>query len=184
MIYLISDTHFGHINIMVYENRPFENVDQMDRTIIQNWNKIISKRDTVYFLGDFSFYNFNLTQETFLKLNGIKHLIMGNHDRSHTRTWWKRIGFDIVSKNPTILYKEKLILSHEPFNACEIPEGFINIHGHIHSQKLTYERVILGLTAKDFDLGKKYFNVSADVLGFTPISLDKILEKVKLSCSK
>lgn len=174
MIYLISDLHFGHDNIRIYENRPYDSVESMNKDLIKNWNQVVSKRDTVYCLGDFSFYPFNKTKEIFDQLNGIKHLIMGNHDRSHTRTWWKRIGFDIVINNPIIFYKEKLILSHEPFK--ELPKDFVNIHGHLHSKKLTYERVILGLTSKNINIREKYINVSVDVINFKPILLEKIQE--------
>ena len=54
-IYLLSDTHFAHQNIISYSNRPFVNTASMDNAIIQNWNSVIGKDDIVYFLGDFTF---------------------------------------------------------------------------------------------------------------------------------
>ena len=112
-------------------------------------------------LGDFSFYNAEKTKAIFNRLSGRKHLIMGNHDRSHSRTWWKNIGFDSVSDYPIIL-EEKYILSHEPIG--DIGSGpFLNIHGHIHLNKISNVRD-----------DKRYFNVSVDVTDFKPVAFELI----------
>lgn len=51
--YYISDLHFGHYNIMRFDNRPFNSVEEMDKALIDNWNSVVSEGDTVYILGDF-----------------------------------------------------------------------------------------------------------------------------------
>lgn len=81
--YFISDTHFGHENIIKYCNRPFKDVTEMDRTIIENYNKDISKDDIVFFLGDIGF-NQKPIKEIIPQLKGTKILIRGNHDRLPT----------------------------------------------------------------------------------------------------
>lgn len=82
MNFYIADTHFGHANILKYDNRPFMSVEEMDKTIINNWNKVVSNTDTVYMLGDVSWYPrfTEKTGEILNKLNGYKILIRGNHD--------------------------------------------------------------------------------------------------------
>ena len=55
--YVISDTHFNHSRILEYCQRPFDNVEQMNDVIINNWNKVINEDDIVYVLGDFCFGN-------------------------------------------------------------------------------------------------------------------------------
>lgn len=54
--FIISDTHFGHANIIDYCNRPFRDVFDMDETLIRNWNEVVGKDDLVYHLGDFAFH--------------------------------------------------------------------------------------------------------------------------------
>ena len=53
--FVISDTHFGHENIIQYCNRPFKNVEEMDSALIKNWNETVSNKDVVIRLGDFAF---------------------------------------------------------------------------------------------------------------------------------
>lgn len=160
-IYFISDMHFGHRNIIKYENRPFKNIKEMDASIIENWNSVVKKDDKVFVLGDISFYNKEKTAEIIYSLNGYKILILGNHDNERSLHWWKSVGFDEVINYP-IIYDGFYMLSHEPMYLNEnMP--YMNIHGHIHNLK--YE-------------SKQFFNVSVECIDYTPISFEKIKEIV------
>ena len=44
-LFFTSDTHFNHTNILQYCNRPFKTVDQMNETIITNWNNVVEPDD-------------------------------------------------------------------------------------------------------------------------------------------
>jgi len=155
--FMISDMHLGHKNIMYYEDRPFTSVEEMDKAIIENWNKIVGKKDKVFILGDVSFYNKEKTAQIIKKLNGYKTLILGNHDEDHSVTWWREVGFEEVSRYP-IIFEKFYILSHEPlYMSKNMP--YANIHGHIHHLK--YE-------------DKQFFNVSVECIDYTPISFEQI----------
>ena len=82
-IYLISDTHFNHANIIKYCNIPFKNVKEMNKTLIKNWNNIVRDKDIVYFLGDFvlSKNKVERAKEFIELLNGEIIFIKGNHDK-------------------------------------------------------------------------------------------------------
>ena len=77
MIYFISDTHFYHSNIIKYCDRSFNNINEMNETIINNWNNIVTKQDTVYHLGDFCLSSDDEIKNVFNKLNGNIILIRG-----------------------------------------------------------------------------------------------------------
>lgn len=159
-VFFISDMHFGHANIIKYENRPFTNVDEMDNTLISNWNKAVGKGDKVFILGDVSFYNKEKTKSILVMLNGNKILILGNHDKDRSLAWWRETGLDEVYQYP-IVYNDFYILSHEPVYLSEnMP--YANIHGHTHHLKYA---------------DRQFFNVSVECIGYTPISFDKVKEQ-------
>lgn len=130
MIYFVSDTHFYHQNVIDFEKRPFKTVEQMNETIINNWNSVVGKDDTVYHLGDFGFGNKTKLIKIGEMLNGKKHLIVGNHDWKYTDTVLKRFGFCEITRSPFVL-NDKYILTHRP--QSEIKDGYINLFGHVHS---------------------------------------------------
>lgn len=128
--YIIADTHFSHDRIINYCNRPFEDVQEMNRTLIKNWNEVVSNQDTVIHLGDLSLGNKEETRKIISQLNGKKILIKGNHDRWSDEAY-RQMGFDYVSKFP-IIFKGFFILSHAPMQLNETTPYF-NYYGHVHN---------------------------------------------------
>ena len=94
--YVISDTHFNHSRILEYCLRPFDNVEQMNEVIINNWNKVINEDDIVYVLGDFCFGNKTMLKEIVSNLKGRKILICGNHDNL-TKNAYYEAGFETIT---------------------------------------------------------------------------------------
>lgn len=127
--FLIADLHFGHKAMVEYEFRPFNTVEEMDKILIENWNSVVSKKDRIRVLGDFSFHNADKTKDILNKLNGYKILVKGNHDRRKSNKWWYDAGFKEVYEYPYLWIEEKLVFSHEPIEI----EGYTNIHGHLHA---------------------------------------------------
>ena len=79
-VFIISDTHFNHANIIKYCNRPFKDTKEMYEAMIKNWNETASNNDIVIHLGDFGLGNKEYIASIIKRLNGKKILIMGNHD--------------------------------------------------------------------------------------------------------
>lgn len=85
--YFTSDWHLWHTNIIKYANRPFEDVTEMNKTILGNFFDTVSAGDTVYFLGDFAFgkkEHFAQIKEVLTKITSFCefHVVLGNHDYS------------------------------------------------------------------------------------------------------
>ncbi len=163
-IWLISDTHFDHKNIIKYCGRPFVDVKEMNRILLRNWNNTVRNEDKVYFLGDASFGKHSRGVFYWIsKLNGRIVYIRGNHERI------------TLGRNYHILeYKGyKFMLVHKPEDVDRF-DGWI-IHGHTHNNNLREYPFING--------EKRTINVSVEVINYKPVSLDDIislgLEKVR-----
>lgn len=130
MIWLTSDTHYGHSNIIKYCNRPFKHVDEMDEELIYRHNKLVARDDIVYHLGDFSFGNY---EKYLRRLNGRIHLILGNHDN---RTEARRASF--ISVHDVFYlkaYQEEFFLSHYAHRVWnKAHHGSFHFFGHSHGE--------------------------------------------------
>lgn len=162
--FFIADPHFGGEAIIRYENRPFASAEEMDKKLIENWNHVVEKEDTVYVLGDFSDYA-NAEKDRYIlsRLNGTKILIMGNHDRHCKPEEWRSIGFAECSPWP-IVYKEFFLLSHEPlYINANMP--YANIYGHVHGNP-SYT-----------DCSVQSACVSVERIGYTPVSMEQLFQR-------
>jgi len=154
-VYITSDQHFGHANIIDYEDRPFTSVDEMNSYMIKKWNQTVSKKDKVFFLGDLCIPS-RLYSEIVPLLNGYKIMVMGNHDcLSHKR--YEEAGFEEVSRYPIIL-NDFYILSHAPLYLSKAMP-YVNIHGHSHSKRM---------------VGANYYNVCVELHDYKPVKFDDI----------
>jgi calcineurin-like phosphoesterase family protein len=175
VIYFTSDTHFNHVSIIRLCGRPFETVEQMNETIVQNWNSTVTDSDEVYFLGDLMFKGTGaVANEIIRKLNGTKYLIKGNHDNFTEDKDFKKGYFKWIKDYYVLNYeKTKFVLFHFPiFEWDGYFRDSIHLYGHIHNCGNNAEK------AQRFEaLGKKAINVGVDVNGFRPISILEIMDK-------
>lgn len=162
MIYFIADSHFGDIDIMRYESRPFSNPEEMERVIKKNWNETVEEKDEVYVLGDVG-----NTTEVFIKsLKGKKYLVKGNHD-TKSNDYYRNLGFDEVYDKPIIL-DSFWILSHEPLYINQnMP--YANIFGHIHNNP-SYNTWSI-----------RSYCVCVERINYTPISFGLIKSRITLA---
>lgn len=160
-IWFISDTHFNHLNIIKYCDRPFKSVEEMNHTLVHNWNSVVSDEDTVYFLGDFSLGNYEKFVNFTKILKGHKHFIFGNHDHV-SKSKILLAGFESAQYKLVLKYKDKnFVLMHHPE---EVENGEICIYGHVHN--------------KPVELQSKSFCVCVECINYTPIEIEEIIERV------
>lgn len=172
-IFLTSDCHFNHLNILKYEtkSRPFNTIKEMNETIINNWNSVVSNEDTVYVLGDFFMGMLDKIDEILPRLKGKVILIRGNHDTKNRIKKYQEYGIEV--KNIDYLeYKGRFfILCHFPIENQEFYKMIIEnnsetilLYGHIHSN-----------APKGYINGS--FHVGVDTNNLTPVLLEDIWQQ-------
>lgn len=170
-IYYISDLHLGHDNIIRHCNRPFKNAEEMDKVLIDNWNSVVTDKDDVYILGDFAFRFERGKLEQYLSaLKGRKYFILGNHDKEIRKlkhndqfVWIK--DYAEISDNG-----RRVILSHYPMVEWNgYFRNSIHLYGHIHNNVENQAYKIVAQL-------QNAYNVGADILDFTPQTLDDVIK--------
>ena len=183
-IFFTSDLHFGHENVIRFDNRPFNTVEEMDDEMIKRWNAKVGKGDIVYVLGDFIWKAAtNEAVSIIRRLNGQIILIKGNHDRFLHNAAAKKALAGIKDYDDICVTLEdgttrRCILSHYfiPFYNGHRYQA-IHLHGHSHLTEEAAEegRITTELNEKGYDL--KIYNVGCMYWNYTPVTLDEILEK-------
>lgn len=135
MIYLISDTHFYHRNILAYENRPFSSVAEMNEALIQNWNAVVNEHDLVIHLGDVGLSSESKLKELIPKLKGHKILIQGNHD-TKSKHFYLECGFEeVVHTKLEVIDGLRVYFSHRPESRPGDGAPYdLHFYGHVHSK--------------------------------------------------
>jgi calcineurin-like phosphoesterase family protein len=136
--FVTSDLHFFHKNIIKYcpESRLFESVEDMNESIIRNWNEKVSSDDIVYILGDVSFGPAKETVQILKRLNGTKRLVIGNHDHKIIRSPVFCSMFDWVKLYNVEFFNDKMVVMfHFPIESWDQKHrGSYHLHGHMHSK--------------------------------------------------
>lgn len=161
-IFVTSDTHFGHKNILNFEHegeplRPFSSLTEMHVEMIDRWNAVVSPRDKVYHLGDVAFSREGL--HLMKMLNGRKRLVRGNHDLFKLNDY--REHFQEVYGVRQI---DGVWLSHCPMHLQGVEQERVkmNVHGHLHANKIDHP---------------KYFNASVECIDYTPVNWGSLPHK-------
>lgn len=152
-IFVIADLHLGHKKEDLLLDRGFHRYNIYETNLILAWNRVVNPKDTVYILGDVAFGKENLN--IIGRLNGYKHLILGNHDTyaiEEYKKYFNKILSSIRVKN--------CILSHIPIHQDCFRGADLNIHGHLHSGKINDNR---------------YICVSVEHVGLSPKLLSEII---------
>lgn len=154
VIFVTSDTHFNHANIIKYSKRPFENVDEMNSALIRNWNIAIRPEDSVLFIGDFAM---NSHSEFLNRVNGKITFIRGNHDN--------RLKVPMENEKYVRFEGIVFLLVHDPDDIPDSYNGWV-IHGHHHNNYPD--------DYPFFDPRYKKFNVGIDLTKYNPVRMKYI----------
>ena len=155
-VYIISDLHLGHKNMAIY--RGFGSVEEHDQHIIDSWNSVVNKGDTIWILGDLTMEKSSEYYKLGL-LNGNKKVVLGNHDMCKTSHNEKMLQYVNAVSGAVTDKKKGYVLTHIPIHPIELDRFKINIHGHLHEDIIGDER---------------YINVCCEQLNYKPVLLNSL----------
>ena len=175
-VFLVSDTHFGHAGVCrftrndgVTKLRPWTDPDEMDEFMVSAWNERVGPNDKVYHLGDVVINRKALG--IMRRLNGDKVLIRGNHDifrdveyREHFR---ELRAYHVMNG---------MILSHIPIHSESLGRFGVNIHGHLHANRV----MLPGFNGKITDIvDTRYHCVCVEHTDFAPILFEDVIRRIE-----
>lgn len=172
MIYVSSDFHIQHVKILEYCNRPFKDVEEMNKALIKNYNDTAEEGDVCYFLGDWFMGDKSKIPGLIERYHIKPIVILGNHDKGKPEKLIREAGIE-VHDSLTIEYEGiKILLEHQPrYDLVESgtigPNGVYKYQlcGHVHEQWKTYKNLIC--------------NVGVDVWDYKPITIAQALSALK-----
>jgi calcineurin-like phosphoesterase family protein len=177
-IWFISDTHWGHANIIKYSNRPYADVQEMNEALIDNWNALVKPEDTVWHLGDFAFMSITEFKSVLRRLNGKINVVLGNHDK-------------LITENRDELLTQGNIVSIQNYAEVQIGKKFlvlfhygqrvwnkshhnsIHLYGHSHGSLPPYGRSV--------DVGVDCKEITPE---YRPINLEEIFKYMEKRSKK
>lgn len=187
MNYYISDLHLFHENSIKFDDRPFQNAEEMRETIKKKWNSKITNGDRIYILGDINFRGKNEELIAYVStLKGQKILVKGNHDDVSDYRYhqlfaeicdYKEIHDSVKGTN------YDLVLCHYPiFSWNKMGKGAILLYGHTHDsvEDAYYQRCIKEMVNNDcrhvYKTEVKAFNVGCmkPWINYEPRTLEEI----------
>ena len=167
-VFLVSDTHFGHAGVCrfmrddgVTKLRPWDNPEEMDEEMVKRWNETVKPTDKVYHLGDVVINRKAL--KTLARLNGDKVLIRGNHDifrDDEYRMYFRELRAYHVMNG--------MILSHIPIHTESLGRFGVNIHGHLHANRVKDNGVV----------DPRYHCVCVEQTDFRPILFEDVIKRI------
>ena len=174
--FYIGDWHYSHENAIRFDNRPYNNVYEMNEDLIRRWNSVVGDDDTVYVLGDMFWCNASQAIPVLDQLKGKKVLVKGNHDRCHDNKFKNKFE-RIVDYLEIEDDGRRVVLCHYPIPCFKNHfYGWYHLYAHVHTSfewnmMESIKREMTELYGKPCNM----YNVGAMCIGYTPRTLDEIL---------
>lgn len=184
-IFFTSDTHFFHNNIIKFCNRPFSSVEEMNETLIKNWNDKVPKDGIVFHLGDFAFCGSGELKNIVDRLNGKIYLTLGNHDRKIINKYAKYMFADVNMQYYIRIENTSIYLNHLPFlcyDGTYRKENYTwQLFGHVHSSK---NNTVGKDNERLINLFPMQLDVGVDNWNYTPVSFNEVKERINEQIKK
>jgi calcineurin-like phosphoesterase family protein len=162
-VWVWSDLHFGHKNIIRFSDRPFPDIPTMDEALIRSFNELVQPNDISIWVGDVAFSSDERANSLLHRCAGYKILVIGNHDFAKSKL--KKLHFDEIH----IVYNlviDGITVAFTHYPMDNLPEGWINIHGHVHKGK------------PDKAATNRHINVNCEFIDYKPVNLTELADQV------
>lgn len=175
-VFFSADLHVCHQRIIEYAERPFSSTDEMDATLILNWNSVVRENDIVFCLGDFGLGSSEKLKNILNQLHGEIHLIKGNHDFRLTKgvlSMFKEVTLEKLIE----VDGYKILMNHYPllcYSGSHRSDVF-QLFGHVHTRtntRYTDSGRLQYLYPNQLDVG-------VDGHYFTPWSFAQVKERIQ-----
>ena len=165
-VWVWSDLHFFHTNIIDFSIRPYNNVYEMNEHLVANFNDYVGPDDVSIWVGDIGFSNDTAINKLLDQCNGYKILVIGNHDFNKKKV--RKLNFNEthllyqIDTTPEV----SLVFTHYPMHNISLP--WFNVHGHLHA----YPKPDTGNVL--------HYNVCCELHEYRPIELNQITKIAKM----
>ena len=164
-VWVWSDLHFYHRNIIGFSERPYCDLEEMHEHLLANHNDYVADDDIVIWVGDIGFGGTGVINELLSEYNGYKILVVGNHDFNGKKL--RKLDFDETHLIYTVMYPQiSLVFTHYPM--YNVPEDWINVHGHLH------------IFPDPVSSHPRHLNVNCEIQDYKPRLLDDIAKQAEL----
>lgn len=164
-VWVWSDLHFGHKNIIRFSDRPFPTTEIMNEELVVAFNDLVQPEDVSIWVGDVGFYPDNKTNAILHRCNGYKILVVGNHDFNKREL--RKLHFDEIHVVYNLTIDDRVVaFTHYPMD--NVPKGWFNIHGHVHKSK------------PDRAASNRHFNVNCEFIDYKPINIVELAGRIDL----
>lgn len=166
-VWMWSDLHFWHKNIIEFSERPYDDLEQMHEHLLLNHNELVGPDDIVIWGGDVGFKGTTILNEMLAEYNGYKILIVGNHDFNGKKL--RKLAFDETHLVYAIEVPDQgvsMLFTHYPM--YNIPKPWVNIHGHLHA------------FPNPVSNHPRHLNINCEIQGYKPVALEQVVQRAKM----
>ena len=140
-LWLTSDSHYNHTNIIKYCDRPFVDVSHMNWTLVNNWNSVVEPNDWVIHCGDVAMGRWEDSRSVVRALLGNVVLLAGNHDRNKFLNVYRDLGWHVLQS----LSVEGVLFQHHYISSDVEHDHDLVVHGHSHGTVIKDRHVDVGV---------------------------------------
>lgn len=175
-IWITSDLHLGHDREFIWGARGYADVNEMNIKQIEKFNSVVSDEDEVWILGDLVLGDIEGGLALLKQLKGKIHVCLGNHDSAKREQAYRDMGWDVQLCARLKYKKLNFYLSHYPTLTSNgedekaLWQQVWNLCGHLHITDPYYQ----------MRQGLPIYHIEVDAHNGYPVSLDKIIEQIKI----